>query len=126
MPAHLSKEAKVEWRRVARILHAIGVLTTLDRAVLAVYCQAYGRWVRSEIALEKMAAKEPSTMAMLMKTKSGNLIQNPLVGTANKAMDTLRTAAAELGMTPAGRPRIEGPAKAVLGRSNPAAEFFGA
>ncbi len=111
---------------MAKTLHAIGVLTTLDRAVLAVYCQAYGRWVRAEIALEKMAEKEPSTKAMLMKTKSGNLIQNPLVGTANKAMDVLARAAAELGMTPAGRPRIETPNRAVPGRPNPAAEFFGA
>lgn len=101
------------------------MLTVLDRAVFSVYCQAYGRWVRAERALEKMAEKEPGTQAMLLKTKAGNLIQNPLVGTANKAMDELMKAAAELGMTPSVRSRIE-----VYGGSkdgveeHPAAEFF--
>jgi P27 family predicted phage terminase small subunit len=88
-PGHLMAEAKTEWRRVAKYLHAMGLLTALDRAAVAVYCQAYGRWVRAELALEAMAEKEPATQALLMKTKSGNLIQNPLVGVANKAMDMM-------------------------------------
>ena len=123
-PRHLCQEARVEWKRVAKLLHVIGVLTTLDRAVFAVYCQAYARWVRAEVALEKMAAKEPSTQALLMKTKSGNLIQNPLVGTANKAMDVLVKAAAELGMTASSRSRIEAPSSGSQKRTHPAAEFF--
>ncbi len=109
---------------MAKLLHAIGVLTTLDRAAFAVYCQAYGRWVRAEVALEKMAEKEPATQALLMKTKSGNLIQNPLVGTANKAMDSLLKAATELGMTPSVRSRIEAPSSVGSSEQNPAAEFF--
>ncbi len=124
-PDHLLKEAKLEWRRVAKLLHAIGVLTTLDRAAFAVYCQAYGRWVRAERALEAMAVKEPATQALLMKTKSGNLIQNPLVGTANKAMDVLLKAATELGMTPSVRSRIETPNSGSQKNKHPAAEFFG-
>ena len=125
-PNHLCAEARVEWKRVAKLLHAIGVLTTLDRAAFAVYCQAYGRWVRAERALERMAEKEPSTQALLMKTKSGNLIQNPLVGTANKAMDVLLKAATELGMTPSVRSRIETPSSGSPKNKHPAAEFFNA
>ena len=122
-PNHLIPEARLEWRRLAKLLHAIGVLTTLDRAAFAVYCQAYGRWVRAERALERMAEKEPSTQALLMKTKSGNLIQNPLVGTANKAMDVLLKAATELGMTPSVRSRIETPSSGKA-KQSAAAEFF--
>jgi P27 family predicted phage terminase small subunit len=33
---------------VASELHGMGVLTTIDRAALAAYCQAYGRWVEAE------------------------------------------------------------------------------
>ena len=124
-PKHLCDEAKVEWKRVAKKLHVLGILTTLDRAAFAVYCQAYGRWVRAERALEKMALKEPATQALLMKTKSGNLIQNPLVGTANKAMDALLKAAAELGMTPSVRSRLEVPSAGAAKAATPAAEFFG-
>ena len=126
-PAHLCEEAKTEWRRVAKVLHAIGVLTTLDRAALAVYCQAYGRWVRAEIALEKMAANDSSTQALLVRTKSKNLIQNPLVGVANKAMGAVLKAASELGMTPSVRSRIEindGSKISSKQARHPAAKFF--
>ena len=126
-PSHLIREAKAEWRRVAKVLHVIGVLTTLDRAALAVYCQAYGRWTRAEVALEKMAANDSSTRALLMKTKSGNLIQNPLVGTANTAMAAVLRAASELGMTPSVRSRIEindGSKITSKEATHPAAKFF--
>lgn len=40
-PAHLMPTAKAEWKRVARYLHDLGVISELDRAALAAYCQAY-------------------------------------------------------------------------------------
>ena len=124
-PSHLCAEARTEWDRVAKILHAIGVLTTLDRAALAVYCQAYGRWVRAEQTLEKMAQQDSSTKALLMKTKAGNLIQNPLVGIANQAMLALMRAATEMGMTPSVRLRIEiNDGKTNTQSNHPAAKFF--
>ena len=33
-PTHLDKESKREWRRVAKILDSIGILTELDRSIL--------------------------------------------------------------------------------------------
>ena len=53
-PAHLSPIAKAEWKRLVRQLQAVGLLTALDRAVLAGYCQAYGRWVEAERKLKEM------------------------------------------------------------------------
>ena len=47
-PAHLCPSAKAEWKRLARELHALSILSNLDRAALAGYCQAYGRWVEAE------------------------------------------------------------------------------
>ena len=38
-PAHLSPTAKAEWKRLAQSLNAIGLLTQVDRAALAAYCQ---------------------------------------------------------------------------------------
>ena len=46
-PAHLMPTAKTEWKRLARYLHDLGVISELDRAALAAYCQAYGRWVEA-------------------------------------------------------------------------------
>jgi P27 family predicted phage terminase small subunit len=42
-PDHLTAAAAKEWRRVARALTRMGVLTTFDCAALAACCQAYGR-----------------------------------------------------------------------------------
>ena len=52
-PPHLSDVARAEWDRVAVTLHDIGVLTKVDRAALAAYCQAYGRWVEAEEQMKK-------------------------------------------------------------------------
>lgn len=43
--SHLSSSASAEWKRLAASLNRIGLLTQVDRAVLAAYCQPYRRWV---------------------------------------------------------------------------------
>lgn len=106
-PAHLSVPAKLEWLRLATELHDLGLLTRIDRAALAAYCQAYGRWVQAEQAVAKMAERDMLTNGLMIKTTNGNAIQNPLVGTANKAMLDMLRIASEFGMTPAARARIE-------------------
>lgn len=48
-PKWLEPEAKKEWRRLAKQMEAIGILTEVDMAAFAGYCQAYadGRRLRS-------------------------------------------------------------------------------
>jgi len=106
-PAHLCDDAKVEWGRVVSILVQLKLMTALDRAPLAAYCQAYGRWVQAERALAAMAEKDMLTRGLMIKTTGGNLIQNPLVGTANKAKADMVRYAAEFGMTPSARTRLQ-------------------
>ncbi len=62
-PSHLSEVARAEWDRIAQALYDMGVVTLVDRAALAAYCQAWGRWVEAE---EKL--KETPVM---LKTPSG-------------------------------------------------------
>jgi P27 family predicted phage terminase small subunit len=107
-PAELCEDARIEWERVSVELHRIGVLTAIDRAALAAYCQAYGRWIVAERAIRKMAERDSLTAGLMIKTTNGNAVQNPLVGTANKAMADLVRYAAEFGMTPSARSRIHG------------------
>lgn len=123
VPPHLSDEGKVEWGRVCEEAYALGILSNLDRAGLAAYCQAYGRWVQAEKALAMMAERDPVTRGLMIKTTNGNAIQNPLVGTANKAMQDMIRYAAEFGFTPASRSRIS--AQERDDKADPAAKYFG-
>ena len=103
VPAHLNEDAAIEWARVENELDALGLLSGLDRAALSAYCQAWGRWVQAERALAKMTNNADG---LIINTKSGNMIQNPLVGVANKAMADMMRYATEFGMTPSSRSRI--------------------
>ncbi|SDY93329.1 phage terminase small subunit P27 family [Citreimonas salinaria] len=105
-PEHLSDEALAEWKRVTDEMAKAGILSALDRGTLAAYAQAYGRWVAAERALRVMAARDAVTAGLVIRTQSGNAIQNPLVGTANKAMADMVRYAAEFGLTPSARSRV--------------------
>ena len=105
-PTHLTEEALEEWRRVAAELHRLGMLSEIDRTALAAYAQAYGRWVKAERALSRMAERDLLTGGLMIRTSNGNAIQNPLVGTANAASAAMMKYAVELGMTPSARTRI--------------------
>ena len=100
----------------------LGILTGVDRAALAAYCQAWGRWRQAERALAAMAALDPVTGALMIKTKEGNAIQNPLVGVANKAMADMVRYAAEFGMTPSARTRVQAAAGGQA--DDPASKYF--
>jgi P27 family predicted phage terminase small subunit len=76
----------------------MGVLTTIDRAALAAYCQSYGRWVEAEQKLKETPA--------LLKTPSGYVQQSPWVGIAHKQLELMGRYMTELGMTPASRSRV--------------------
>jgi P27 family predicted phage terminase small subunit len=122
-PPHLADEAKVEWGRVSEELYKIGLLSGVDRAALAAYCQAYARWVQAERAIAEMAKRDQLTGGLMIKTTNGNAIQNPLVGTANKAATDMVRFAAEFGMTPSARSRINVTPPSE-GAEDPAARFF--
>jgi P27 family predicted phage terminase small subunit len=100
-PAHLGDTAKREWNRLKKRLAPAGLLTPLDADVLALYCQAYSRWVEAEEQLSRFGP--------VVKTKYGNLVQNPYLAVANRAMDQMLVYARELGMTPSARSRIQLP-----------------
>jgi P27 family predicted phage terminase small subunit len=78
-------------------------LSKIDRAALAAYCQSYGRWVQAEQRLAEMAERDPITAGLMIKTSNGNVVQNPLVGAANRALHEMVRIATEFGMTPSSR-----------------------
>ncbi|MCE5334359.1 MAG: phage terminase small subunit P27 family [Desulfobacteraceae bacterium] len=96
--AHLNPTARGEWKRISKELHLIGLLSNIDRSALAAYCMTYARWVEAENGVKKTG--------LVIETKDGNVIQNPLVGIANTAMKLMHKFLTEFGMTPSSRSRI--------------------
>ena len=99
-PRHLGKEGQKEWRRVVGILIDAGLYSEVDRAALAMYCQAWGRWVEAEKRLEETGGP------ILASAETGNLYQNPWLHVANKALGQIRQMIAEFGLSPAQRSRV--------------------
>lgn len=97
-PSHLGPSAKAEWKRLAGVLNRIGMLTTVDRAALAVYCQSWGRWVEAERKLQETPP--------LLKTPAGYVQQSPWLSIANKERELMARYMAELGLTPSSRSRL--------------------
>jgi len=105
-PAFLNGYAREEWHRVAEELLRLRLLTVVDLQPLAAYCQAYGRWRTAEEALARMATMDPMTSGLMLK-KGGNPVYNPLVAVAEKAAGAMVRYAAEFGLTPAARSRVQ-------------------
>ncbi|WP_395706993.1 phage terminase small subunit P27 family [Casimicrobium huifangae] len=97
-PAWLRPEAKAEWRRVAGKLHKAGILTSVDRAVLALYCQAWARWREAEEMIE--------ASSQVIKSTKGGVYMNPWLSAAQAASKDVSACAAKLGMSPADRTRL--------------------
>lgn len=104
-PTHLMKDAKAEWRRMVPILESMGLLSTLDMAALAAYCQAYGRWQQAEREMKRLTKK--GTTGLLLKTAQGNYIQNPLLGIVSRNIQIMRQFITEFGLSPSARSRIQ-------------------
>lgn len=47
-PDWLMPEAKKEWERLAELMNQMGVLTEVDMAAFAAYCQSYARWKEAQ------------------------------------------------------------------------------
>ena len=97
-PSWLEPEAKKEWKRMAKTLEAIGVLTQVDKAAFAGYCQAYARWKEAEEFLSKHGT--------IFKTPSGYIQQVPQVAIARNYLQIMKDFCSEFGLTPAARTRI--------------------
>lgn len=99
-PKHLQGEARKEWNRITKQLLALGLLTEVDRAALAAYCQCWARWVQAEDEMRKEDHK------MVTLTDSGYPVLTPWIGVANNAMKQMLRYLVEFGMTPAARSKV--------------------
>ena len=94
-PPELDAAARQKWDRIIGDITATGMITTFDRAALAVYCQAYALWID---ALEHI-----KTYGTVMKSPTGYPMLSPYLTIANRQVDTMLRVATEFGFTPASR-----------------------
>lgn len=114
-PPHLKGEARREWRRTGRRLVECGLMTAIDGAALAVYCQAWARWIDAEGNLSRFGA--------VLKSPTGFPMQSPYLAIANKAMEQLTKVLVEFGMSPSSRSRVSvAPAPGATDVAQPASE----
>jgi len=120
-PAHLDDMAKIEWERCGDILMTIGLMTELDMAVLAGYCQAYSEWARATV---EVPVKGP----VWIEAKTGLPRLNPWLRVAREAYDKMMKAAVLLGLSPSSRaslkvekPKPQSKAQKFMERKNGAA-----
>lgn len=99
-PRHIQGEARKEWNRITRQLLEINVLTPIDRAALAAYCQNWARWVEAEDAMRA------ADFRMVSLTASGYPVASPWLAIANNAMKNMLRFLVEFGMTPSSRSRV--------------------
>ncbi len=110
-PTWLSVEGRAEWRRVVPALDKLGMLAKVDRAAPAVYCESWATFVHTQRLVQKhnvtihvLDEISPDGMTIVVKPT-----KNPAVAIARDAAATVRLFAAEFGLTPSSRSRLEIP-----------------
>lgn len=97
-PSWLEAEAKKEWRRMSKQLELMGLLTEVDMAAFAGYCQAYARWKEAEEFISKHGT--------IVKTPSGYWQQVPQVSIASNYLKIMGKFCEQFGLTPSARSRL--------------------
>ncbi len=97
-PDELCDDAKLEWGRLAPYLFKANLMTEADRAAFAGYCQAYGRWIAAE--------RELKVEGEILRSDKNNLVQNPRLWVANRALEQVYKFLSEFGLSPSSRTRL--------------------
>lgn len=115
-PKHLGKEAVKEWKRITPILKELGLISGLDRAALALYCQAYGRLSELEESFTRRV-KQKTTLEMPYVdavfevshsvTPSGYAQQSVIVQLIKSHREQVNRYLMHFGLSPAARGRVQ-------------------
>lgn len=108
-PEYLDSRAREEWARVGRQLFIARVITALDRANFAAYCQAVSSHERAEVAMrtqEKLIYSDGTDE----KTRGRAVhLFNVASGQRRQALNEVQRLGIEFGLTPASRAKIRVP-----------------
>ena len=98
VPGWLDREAKAEWKRITPELNRLGLLSRLDRGVLALYCDAWSKWVSARGSID----------ALIVQGTKGDR-KHPAWQIYRDAASMVASLAKELGTSPNARLRMELP-----------------
>lgn len=116
MPKHLGQEARKEWKRITPLLEDLGLISGLDRAALALYCQTAGRLAELEMAFNGMVNKAvdagmsyPDAVlhASQSTTPSGYQQQSVIVNLISSHRLQVHRNLMHFGLSPAARGRVQ-------------------
>ena len=119
-PQWLWPEAKKEWRRIAPELERYGLLSKLDRAALALYVQAWARYVWAEQQLAKAMADAAAARAkceaagvaytggdgIMVQTPNGGFTYSHYWVVSNRASQQVDQFLQSFGLSPSSRARV--------------------
>ena len=83
---------------MGKILEQMGLLTEMDMAAFAGYCQAYARWKEAEEFITQHGT--------MIRTPNGYLQQVPQVSIAQTNLKIMLKFCEQFGLTPSARSRI--------------------
>lgn len=122
-PDFLTAVAAEEWDRIVADLVKVGLVSTIDRAELAIYCQAWADW---KCAREKL--HELQEEGFIEIAPSGYRQIGVWMQIANRAEERLRAAGVSFGMSPSARARLKiqppPPETPSNGQSDIASKYF--
>ena len=101
-PRHLLPAARKEWQRIGPELEKLGLVSHLDMAALAAYCQSYARWVAAEHQLKELGIE-----GCIDTTPSGYRQIGVWLQVSNRCVDQMHKFMAEFGLTPSSRSRVQ-------------------
>src|SRR6185437_9043115 len=110
-PAHLSDDARDEWRRLIAELEQLAMITSLDLGLLAAWCTAWGDYVEAEREIREHGA--------IMFDKDGQQRRSPWCMLKSKAIEQMTKIGSEFGFSPASRPRVGAAARPLGGGARP-------
>ncbi len=102
-PKRLLPEARKEWRRLAKPMVALGLLTEVDTTAFAELCQNYAYYLAADEAILKDGA---AGAVQMQQSATGYIQQHPLLSLRRQYYETWRKGLADFGLTPASRSRL--------------------
>lgn len=106
MPEWLSPPARRIWLRVAPVLARTGLLTELDGNTLARYCEAEAQYIQAKRYVDSLIKGTGDSVyesRLLIRTRNGNVIQNPAISLMKNASAEADRLGKQFGMSPSAR-----------------------